>query len=116
MTTIYGIRNCDTMKKTFAWFESHGVAYDFIDYKKGSVASDLLPDWIARAGWQALLNTQGMTWRRLSEAERAGMTAEKARALMVAYPTLIKRPVVDAGARLLVGFHPTEFARTFAKP
>jgi arsenate reductase len=109
MLKVYGIKNCDTMKKAFAWLDANGVAYEFIDYKKATVAFDQLPDWNARAGWQQLLNTRGMMWRRLSDAERLDIDEAKALALMADYPTLIKRPVLDDGSDLLLGFDPERY-------
>ncbi|MEF8700561.1 MAG: ArsC family reductase [Candidatus Accumulibacter sp. UW20] len=110
MITIFGIRNCDTMKKAFAWLDQHGLAYEFRDYRQSGVAEAHLPDWNRRAGWQLLLNTRGITWRRLAEAERAAVDEAKATQLMAQYPSLIKRPVLDAGDRLLVGFSPDKYA------
>ena len=111
VTTVFGIRNCDTMKKAFAWLEANGVAYAFVDYKKAGVAQGRLPDWNGRAGWQKLLNTRGLMWKKLSDAERADVDEAKALQLMAQYPSLIKRPVVEAGGALLVGFDPKTFAR-----
>ena len=71
MITVYGIKNCDTMKKAFAWLESNGIAYTFVDYKKAGVAESHLPDWIKRAGWETLLNTRGLMWKKLTDEERA---------------------------------------------
>ena len=115
MLKIYGIKNCDTMKKAFAWCEGHGVAYEFIDYKTADVVASRLPDWNVRAGWQALLNTRGLMWKRLSDEERADVDEAKALALMADYPTLIKRPVADTGGRLLVGFDPETYAQELTK-
>ena len=103
---VFGIKNCDTMKKAFAWLEGHGITHDFIDYKKAGIVDSHLPDWNRRAGWQSLLNTRGMMWKRLSDEERADVDEAKALALMADYPTLIKRPVLDTGSKLLVGFDP----------
>ena len=111
MLKVYGIKNCDTMKKAFAWLEAHGVDYEFVDYKKDGVAAGLLPDWNARAGWQQLLNTRGMMWRRLSDDERAEIDEAKALSLMGDYPTLIKRPVLDTGSTLLIGFDEQGYAQ-----
>lgn len=111
MLKVYGIKNCDTMKKAFAWLEANGVDYEFIDYKKTGLAQQHLPDWNRRAGWQALLNTRGMMWRRLSDDERLDVDEAKALALMTDYPTLIKRPVLDDGKALLVGFDPEHYAK-----
>ena len=111
MIRIYGIKNCDTMKKAFAWLEAKGMAYEFVDYKKAGVVESHLPDWNQRAGWQALLNTRGLMWKKLSEAERADVDAAKALTLMSTYPVLVKRPVLDTGSRLLVGFDPETYAK-----
>ena len=109
--TIYGIKNCDTMKKALAWLAANNVAHEFVDYKKAGVAAAQLPDWIARAGWETLLNRRGLMWKKLSDAERADVDAAKAMALMTQYPALIKRPVLDTGAKLLVGFTPETYAQ-----
>lgn len=107
---IYGIRNCDTMKKAMAFLDAQGTAYEFVDYKKASIAAEHLPDWNARAGWQKLLNTRGLMWRKLSEEQRADIDEQKALALMIEYPALIKRPVLDTGKALLVGFDEAAYA------
>ena len=111
---IYGIKNCDTMKKAFAWLDANGIAYEFIDYKEAGVVADRLPDWNRRAGWQTLLNTRGLMWRKLSEAERANLDEDKALALMTRHPVLIKRPVLDTGKTLLVGFSSESYGDTLA--
>ena len=108
---IYGIRNCDTMKKAFAWLDANGVDYEFVDYKKPGVAEAHLPDWNRRAGWKTLLNTRGLTWRKLAEDERADVDEAKALALMARHPALIKRPVLDTGRTLLVGFDADRYAK-----
>ncbi len=110
MTKLYGIKNCDTMKKAMNWLADNGVAYEFIDYKKAGVAEANLPDWNARAGWERLLNTRGLMWKKLSEDERAAVDAQKALKLMARYPALIKRPVLDTGGKLLVGFSPESYS------
>ena len=107
---IYGIKNCDTMKKAMNWLAENGIAYEFIDYKKAGVAEANLPDWAARAGWERLLNTRGLMWKKLSDDERAAVDARKALQLMAQYPALIKRPVLDTGAELIVGFSPDDYA------
>lgn len=111
MNKVYGIKNCDTMKKALAWLQAHGVDHEFVDYKRAGVAAAHLPDWNARAGWQVLLNTRGLMWKKLSEAERAHVDEAKALQLMAQYPSLIKRPVLDTGTALLVGFDPENYAR-----
>ncbi len=110
---IYGIKNCDTMKKALAWLESKGIAYEFIDYKKTGVIENHLPDWSQRAGWKVLLNTRGLTWKRLSEEKRTHVDETAALALMREYPTLIKRPVLDSGTTLLIGFDPVRYENEF---
>lgn len=107
---IYGIKNCDTMKKAFAWLEANGIAYTFVDYKKAGIAETHLPDWIARAGWETLLNTRGLMWKKLTDEERANVDEAKAHRLMIQYPSMIKRPVLDTGKKLLVGFNPETYA------
>ena len=114
MTRLYGIKNCSTMKKAMSWLADNGVAYEFIDYKKAGVAEANLPDWAARAGWETLLNKRGLMWKKLSEAERTAVDEAKALQLMVQYPALIKRPVLDTGAVLLVGFTPETYAAALA--
>ncbi|GHU18919.1 arsenate reductase [Betaproteobacteria bacterium] len=108
---LFGIKNCDTMKKAAAWLDAKGVAYEFIDYKKAGVAESHLPDWNRRAGWQTLLNTRGLMWKKLSEDERADVDEARALALMTRYPVLIKRPVLDTGKNLLVGFDAERYAK-----
>ena len=104
--TIYGIKNCDTMKKARAWLDGRGVAYAFHDYKASGIERARLEGWARVVGWEALLNRSGTTFRKLPEAEKAGLDAAKAIALMRAQPSMIKRPVLEAGGRLLVGFKP----------
>lgn len=111
MIKMYGIKNCDTMKKAMAFLDAQGTAYEFIDYKKAGVATAHLPDWSARAGWQKLLNTRGLMWKKLSDEQRADVDEEKALALMAETPSLIKRPVLDTGKALLVGFDEAAYAR-----
>ena len=108
---IYGIKNCDTMKKAFAWLEARGVAYDFHDYKKAGVPADRLKDWARRAGWEKLVNIRGPTFRKIPEGERAHLNEARALKLLAKYPSAIKRPVVEAGARLLMGFDHDNFTR-----
>src|ERR1700720_1897372 len=105
-TTIYGIKNCDTMKKARAWLDSHGVAYDFHDYKTEGVAKDKLKRWSDEVGWETLLNRAGTTFRKLPDGDKEGLNERKALALMLAQPSMIKRPVLDVGGKLLGGFMP----------
>ncbi|WP_276315667.1 arsenate reductase [Ectothiorhodospira shaposhnikovii] len=101
---IYGIRNCDTMKKALVWLDNAGIAHEFVDYKKAGVVADRLPHWCRQAGWETLINRRGLTWRRLDEMEREGLDETRARELMTRHPTLIKRPVLECGETVLVGF------------
>ncbi len=111
--TIYGIKNCDTMKKARAWLDAHGVSYAFHDYKAAGIGRGVLEGWAREAGWETLLNRAGTTFRKLPEADRAGLDAGKALALMLAQPSMIKRPVLEAGGRLIVGFKPETYAGAF---
>ncbi|RAK68600.1 ArsC family reductase [Phenylobacterium kunshanense] len=103
---LYGIRNCDTMKKAWTWLEAHGVAYDFHDYKKLGVERERLEAWVDALGWEALLNRAGTTFRKLPDAARVGLDAAKAIDLMLAQPSMIKRPVLEAQGKVYVGFKP----------
>jgi arsenate reductase len=109
--TIYGIKNCDTMKKARAWLDSHGVAYDFHDYKTAGVARDKLKQWSDEAGWETLLNRAGTTFRQLPDADKEGLNEKKALALMLNQPSMIKRPVLDLGKKRIVGFKPEIYAK-----
>jgi arsenate reductase len=111
--TIYGIKNCDTMKKARAWLDGHGVAYGFHDYKTAGIERGRLEGWAAKVGWESLLNRAGTTFRKLPEKDKEGLTEKKAIALMVAQPSMIKRPVLDVGGKFLVGFKPEQYAKTF---
>ena len=112
--TIYGIKNCDTMKKARAWLDGHGVAYNFHDYKGEGIAREKLKRWSDELGWEALLNRAGTTFRKLADADKEGLNERKALALMLAQPSMIKRPVLDLGGKLLVGFKPEIYAREVA--
>jgi arsenate reductase (glutaredoxin) len=114
--TIYGIPNCDTMKKARAWLESRGVAYDFHDYKKAGIDRERLETWSRKVGWEALVNRAGTTFRKLLDSDKQGLDEKKAIALMLAQPSLIKRPVLDlGGGKLLVGFKPEVYAEAFSR-
>ena len=109
-TTMYGIKNCDTIKKAKAWLDQNGVAYAFHDYKSAGIDADRLNRWAGRVGWEVLLNRAGTTFRALGDADKAGLDHGKAVALMVAQPSMIKRPVLECGDQLLVGFKPEAYA------
>ena len=108
--TIYGIKSCDTMKKARSFLDARGVAYAFHDYKTAGIDRGRLEGWARKVGWEVLLNRSGTTFRKLPEADREGLTEKKAIALMLAQPSMIKRPVLEAGATLLVGFKPDQYA------
>jgi Spx/MgsR family transcriptional regulator len=111
--TIHGVKACDTMKKARAWLDAQGVAYAFHDYKSQGITRDVLENWARAVGWEALLNRAGTTFRKLPDADRAGLDEEKAIGLMLAPPSLIKRPVLDTGGALIVGFRPETYAAAF---
>ncbi|WP_022720699.1 ArsC family reductase [Rhodopseudomonas sp. B29] len=111
--TIYGIKNCDTMKKARAWLDQHGVAYAFHDYKTAGVDRAHLDRWAKEVGWETLLNRAGTTFKKLPDADKEGLTEAKAIALMLAQPSMIKRPVLEQGGKLLVGFKPEIYAKAF---
>jgi len=111
--TIYGIKNCDTMKKAFAWLDKHGVDYTFHDYKKSGVERAGLERWCKAAGWEKVLNRAGMTFRKLPDAAKEGLDEKKAIALMLDQPSMIKRPVVETGRTIEIGFAPERYAALF---
>lgn len=104
MVDFYGIPNCNTVKKAREWLDEHGIAYTFHDYKKEGAYPEMLRDWAGAVGWEALLNKRGTTFRKLPEADKAGLDESKAVQLMAANPSMIKRPVVIYANGLLVGF------------
>jgi arsenate reductase len=112
--TIYGIKNCDTMKKARAWLDQHGIAYAFHDYKAAGIERDVLQGWVRTMGWETLLNRAGTTFRKLPEADKADLTEKIAIALMREQPSVIKRPVLDVGGELIVGFNPETYAKALA--
>ena len=113
-TTIYGIKNCDTMKKARTWLDGHGVAYDFHDYKISGIDKAHLVRWSKAVGWETLLNRAGTTFRKFDDAAKQGLTESKAIALMLEQPSMIKRPVLEAGGKIMVGFKPEIYAQQFA--
>ncbi|MGL1833720.1 ArsC family reductase [Rhodocyclaceae bacterium SMB388] len=109
--SIYGTRNCNTMKKAFDWLERHDVEFSFHDYRKSGIDAATLARWCDRAGWQALVNTRGTTWRKLDASQQAIRNAADAMRLMAAHTSVIRRPVVETSSgELLVGFDPERFA------
>lgn len=109
--TIYGIKNCDTMKKARAWLDKHKVAHHFHDYKTSGIDKARLEGWAKKVGWETLLNKAGTTFRKLPEKDKTAITEKKALALMLAQPSMIKRPVLEVvGGKLLVGFKPEAYS------
>ena len=110
MITLYGIKNCDTMKKARVWLEGQGVAHTFHDYKASGIDRASLTRWVGEHGWETVLNRAGTTFRALPEADRQGLDADRAITLMLAQPSMIKRPVLDLGGRTIIGFKPEIYA------
>jgi Spx/MgsR family transcriptional regulator len=111
--TVYGIPNCDTVKKARNWLDAQGVAYRFHDFRKDGLDAGMIDGWVAEAGWEKLLNRAGTTFRKLPEEERAALDPGKAKAIMLANPSVIKRPVVTGAGPVIVGFKPDEWAARF---
>ena len=115
MATLYGIKNCDTMKKAWTFLDKAGVAYDFHDYKKQGIDRATLEGWVRQLGWEMLLNRAGTTFRKLPDADRQGLDEDRAIALMLAQPSMIRRPVLDLGDRRLVGFSEASYSEAFVQ-
>ena len=113
MVTIYGIKNCDTMKKARAWLEAHKIAHQFHDYKISGIDRPTLEGWIQKVDWEVLLNRAGTTFKKLPDADKQAITEKKAIALMLAQPSMIKRPVLDTKGKLTVGFSPEIYKKLF---
>lgn len=111
--TMYGIPNCDTIKKARVWLDQHSVAFDFHDYKKAGIDPATLRGWASEVGWEMLLNRAGTTFKKLADADKANLDEAKVIALMVAQPSMIKRPVLMGAGPLLVGFKPDSYGATF---
>jgi len=114
MTTIYGIKTCDTVRKARAWLDARGIAHRFHDYRAEGIDEARLRGWAARLGWEKLLNRSGTSFRALPDTDKVDLSEGKAIALMLANPTLIKRPVLEAGDVLLLGFKPDEYGAKLA--
>jgi arsenate reductase len=113
MTIIYGIKNCDTMKKARAWLQAHKVAVEFNDYKAAGIDRVRLEGWVKKVGWEVLLNRAGTTFKKLPDADKEKLTEKKAIALMLVQPSMIKRPVLEHRGKLTVGFKPEEYKTLF---
>jgi arsenate reductase len=113
---LYGIKACDTMKKARTWLDEHGLSYDFHDYKSAGIDRAHLEAWCNEHGWQTVLNRAGTTFRKLDDAAKADLDQARAIELMLAQPSMIKRPVLDLGDRTLIGFKPDLYAAAVAAP
>ncbi len=113
--TVYGIKNCNTMKKAVAWLDEHDIAYRFHDYKKSGIAGDKLANWVSRAGgWEHVINKSGLTFRGLPETTKGSLDDERAIALMIEKPSMIRRPIIEAdGGKLIIGFSDESFIASF---
>lgn len=111
--TLYGIKNCDTMKKARTWLDGHKISYAFHDYKAAGIDREQLEKWAGALGWEVLLNRAGTTFKKLPDKDKDGLTEKKAIALMLAQPSMIKRPVLQKGGKLLVGFKPESYEKFF---
>ena len=111
--TMYGIKNCDTIKKARTWLEAHGIAYDFHDYKTAGIDAGHLQKWSKELGWEIVLNRAGTTFRKLPETEKQNLDEPKAIKLMLAQPSMIKRPILDTGKARMIGFKPETYAKAF---
>jgi arsenate reductase len=113
MTTLYGIPNCDTMKKARTWLADNGVEYEFHDYKKLGIEKKKLTEWIKAVGWETLLNRRGMMWRKVPDDVKASIDEKSAIKLMLETPSIIKRPVLEANGKVTVGFKPETYEELF---
>lgn len=112
---LYGFRSCDTVRKAMTWLDANGVAYDFFDYRKQALDPKTVDGWFRRAGWETVFNRNSTTFKELPEAEKSGIDEKRARQMILAETNLIKRPVLDAGGALLVGFKADAWARALGK-
>lgn len=114
MVTIYGIKNCNTMKRAFAWLDEHNIEYQFHDYKKHGISAEKLQQWHEQVGWEKLINKRGTTWKRLPEEDRSDVDQDKAFALMMEKTSMIKRPVIETENSILLGFDEAEYTETLS--
>lgn len=112
---VYGIPNCDTIKKTRRWLEEQGIDYRFHDFRKDGLCPRQLMEWVMELGWEPLLNRRGLTWRKLPEEVKSDLDRDRAIELMTEFPALIKRPVLDTGTRRVVGFDPARYTSLLIK-
>lgn len=114
-TTLYGITTCDTVRKARAWLDSQGIAYRFHDFRAEGLEAERLAGWVDALGWETVLNRAGTSFRKLSEADRIDLDRGKAERLILANPTLVKRPVLETGGKVMVGFKPESYAAVFSR-
>ena len=115
MTTLYGIKQCDTVKKACTWLKDHDIDFRFHDFRTDGLTEQQLRNWVQELGWQTLLNKRSTTWKQLTDETRDAMDESTAIATMLAHPTLIKRPLLDTGNERLVGFTPTSYEQLFIR-
>lgn len=113
MLTVYGIKNCDTVKKACSWLTKNSIEYQFHDFRKDGLTQAKVQNWVKSVDWETLLNRRGTTWRKLSEPEKTSITKTSAIKLMTAQPTLIKRPVIENGKHVTVGFSADSYTELF---
>ena len=112
MYTLYGIKNCDTVKKAKKWLENHGVNYQFHDFRVDGLTAEMIQQWFNTVGWEILINRRSTTWRQLDDAQKENIDEQSAAMLLLDNPTLIKRPVLDNGAKIVVGFSEVSYQET----
>lgn len=115
LTTLYGIKNCDSVKKARRWLEQNQITYRFHDFREDGITPELVSEWLAELGWEQLINRRSTSWKQLGEDERAVMDSGTAKAAILATPTLIKRPLLDTGGHRLVGFRDSDYIELFIK-
>ena len=113
-TTLYGIKNCDTMKKAFKWLEANNINYEFHDYKKSGLPEDLAKDWLASEGWEQIINKRGTTWRKLDDDVKNSMNDTQALAVMLDNPSIIKRPLMIKDGEMTLGFKDADYQTIFS--
>ena len=113
-TTLYGIKNCDTMKKAFKWLETNNINYEFHDYKKSGLPEDLAKDWLASEGWEQIINKRGTTWRKLDDDVKNSMNDTQALAVMLDNPSIIKRPLMIKDGEMTLGFKDADYQTIFS--
>ena len=111
MIVVFGLSNCDSCRKALTWLRSQKIEYNFVDYRKNVLEESTLSNWITDVGWENILNRRSSTWRDLSSEKKEDLTADSAKTLMLEFPTLIKRPIIETGGRILIGFKEEQTAK-----